>query len=74
MDAIDYYQKVLRLNSENLDALYYIGASYQNLADLDNAMNYYEQLINNYPTSSQAASAQAAVDEIQQAAGQTGET
>ena len=74
MDAIDYYQKVLRLNSENLDALYYIGASYQNLADLDNAMNYYEQLINNYPTSSQASSAQAAVDEIQQAAGQTGET
>ena len=64
-DAIDYYQKALNLNSENLDALYYIGASYQRMADLDNAMKYYEQLINDYPTSSQAANASQAVEEIQ---------
>ena len=71
MDAINAYKKVLNLNSENLDAIYYIGASYQRLADLDNAMAYYNQLIENYPTSTQAASAQEAVNEIQEASGQT---
>lgn len=72
MDAIDYYQKALNLNSENLDALYYIGASYQRMADLDNAMTYYNRLINDYPTSTQAANAAEAVQEIQDNAGQDG--
>lgn len=72
MDAIDYYQKALNLNSENLDALYYIGASYQRMADLDNAMTYYNRLINDYPTSTQAANATEAVQEIQDNAGQDG--
>ena len=71
MEAISAYKKVLNLNSSNLDALYYIGASYQRLADLDNAMSYYDKLINEYPTSSQAALAQEAVNEIQEASGQS---
>lgn len=70
MDAIEAYKKVLNLNSENLDAIYYIGASYQRLADLENAMTYYNKLIEEYPATSQAALAQDAVDEIQDASGQ----
>lgn len=71
MEAIEAYEKALNLNSGNLDAIYYIGASYQRLADLDNAMNYYNKLIDEYPSSTQAAQAQEAINEIQEASGQS---
>ena len=74
MDAIDALEKVLNLNSENLDAIYYIGASYQRMADLENAMTYYNRLIDEYPTSNQAVMAQEAVDEILEASGQSSDT
>lgn len=69
--AIDYYKKVLRLDSSNVDALYYIGSSYQRLADLDNAMTYYNRVINEFPTSNRAADASENVKQMREAAGQS---
>ncbi len=70
-NAIDYYKKVLRLDNANVDALYYIGSCYQRLADLDNAMAYYNRVINEFPTSSRAADASENVKQMREAAGQS---
>lgn len=73
LSAIESYEKVLNLDEENTEALYYVGASYQNLADLENAVVYYEQLLELDTESELAIAAQEAVDEINAQSGQTGE-
>lgn len=69
--AIDYYKKVLRLDNTNVDAIYYIGSSYQRLADLDNAMTYYNRIINEFPGSNRAADATESIRQIREASGQS---
>lgn len=69
-DAIDYYEKVLKLNASNVNALYYIASSYQSLADLTNAEVYYNKIITDFPDSELAGKSQEALDKIHSAAGQ----
>ena len=73
MGAIGYYTKALRLNSQNADVMYSMANCYQHLADLDNAMAYYNKIITDYPTSSRAADAAEAVKQMREASGQSDE-
>lgn len=65
MKAIEDLLKVLKMNAESTDAMYYLASAYQKLADLENATLYYQQIVNNYPDSSHAADAQNALNQMQ---------
>ena len=71
MEAIDYYSKVLRLNSANVEVMYSMAGCYQKLADLDNAMIWYEKILNEYPSHGRAVDAAENIKRIRIASGQS---
>jgi tetratricopeptide (TPR) repeat protein len=48
-DAIDLFKKALSYNPDNVDALYFMGRTYQKMDDKENAKTYYNKVINDYP-------------------------
>lgn len=48
--GIQYYNNVLKLDSNNKDGLYGLGLLYQNLGDVPNARKVYMNLLSKYPT------------------------
>lgn len=71
MEAINYYSKVLRLNSANVEVMYSMAGCYQKLADLDNAMIWYEKILNEYPAHGRAVDAAENIKRIRIASGQS---
>ncbi len=71
MEAINYYNKVLRLNSSNVEVMYSMAGCYQKLADLDNAMIWYEKILNEYPSHGRAVDAAENIKRIRIASGQS---
>ncbi len=71
MEAINYYNKVLRLNSSNVEVMYSMAGCYQKLADLDNAMIWYEKILNEYPSHGRAVDAAENIKRIRLASGQS---
>ena len=57
-DAITALKLALKYSSDNVDAMYYLGRTYQRTGDNNNARKYYKQIINNYSGNS-SLSAQA---------------
>jgi len=45
IEALDVYDELLRIDPENLHALYYSGECYEKLEDIDNAEVYYKKVI-----------------------------
>lgn len=57
-EAITALKLALKYSSDNVDAMYYLGRTYQRTGDNTNARKYYKQIINNYSGNS-SLSAQA---------------
>ncbi|WP_310605175.1 tetratricopeptide repeat protein [Anaerosporobacter sp.] len=65
-EAIDVLKQVVEINEDKVvDALYFIGRSYQMLSDNDNAVKYYNQVVEDYPDSARVAQAKSRLSEIQ---------
>ncbi|MFU0828182.1 MAG: TolA-binding protein [Lachnoclostridium sp.] len=57
-EALDTLLKAYEYNSQNVDAIYFIGRSYHRLNDYDNARKYYEIILDKFPDSKRASEAQ----------------
>lgn len=57
-EALETLTKAYEFNSQNVDALYFIGRSYHQLSDYENAANYYNMIIEQFPDSDRATKAQ----------------
>ena len=55
--AVDYYQRSLKINGSNPEVIYQIGVAYQTVGDTDTANQYFGQVIMNFPDSEYAAQA-----------------
>ena len=55
--AIQYYDKSIKLNTNNPMALFKKALSYKQLGDVQNANTFFEEVISKYPNSEAAASA-----------------
>lgn len=64
-DALKTLQSVLDIDAENVDAMYFLGRTYQQIGDNEKAKEYYNKIIENYPDSSRAAEAKGRVRGIQ---------
>lgn len=64
-DALEYLLEALSYDAENVDAMYFIGRSYQRLGNKEQAALYYNKLINDYPESTRAEQAGQFIDEVQ---------
>lgn len=56
--AIDFYTRSFKCDKTKVDAIYYMAKSYVSLADVDNAKQYYNQIINDFSTSRYVTEAQ----------------
>lgn len=66
VEAIEVLEQVVEINDEKVpDALYFIGRSYQMLSDNENAVKYYNQVIEEYPDTSRASQAKSKLNEVQ---------
>lgn len=57
--AVEYYQKCLKIQPQNTEAIYKMGMAYQALGDTDTANQYFGDIIMNYPKSEFADDAKA---------------
>lgn len=55
--ALEYYQKSLAVKPDNTAAMYLLGRLYQDLGNTEAANNWFTKIIDEFPASSQAASA-----------------
>ncbi len=62
--AIELLDKALKYDKDNTDAMYFLGRCYQKKEDKEKAKEYYENIINNYPTSSRVAEAKIKLREV----------
>lgn len=53
-DAIPLFEQALKLNEENVDAIYFLARAYERSGDIDNAEKFYNQVIDNFPDSYRA--------------------
>lgn len=56
-EALEALNKAYEYDPENVDALYFIARSYQQLSDYDNAKKYYNMVTDQFPDSDRAAQA-----------------
>lgn len=56
-EALDSLSKAYEYNPENVDAIYFLGRSYHQKSDYENAKKYYTILTENFPDSSRAGEA-----------------
>lgn len=57
-DAIPLFQKAIKLNKENVDALYFLARCYDRSGDTEKATKYYNKVITDFPDSSRASEAE----------------
>ena len=69
-EAISTFKKVLKLDDENQDAMYYMAYCYQRKGDNKKAKKWYENAINVNDTTSLAAQAEARLTEVLSALGE----
>lgn len=55
--AVDYYQKSLQINGGNVGAIFKIGMAYKNAGNVDQANEFFGDIIMNHPDSEYAAQA-----------------
>lgn len=65
-EALPELLKAVVFARTNVDAIYFTGRTYHQLADMDKAAIYYNMVITDYPDSRRAADAQSYLNEIQQ--------
>lgn len=56
-EAIPLFEKALKLNDQNVDALYFLGRAYDRKGDTDKAKKYYNKVISDFPDSGRATEA-----------------
>lgn len=64
-EALKKLNYAYELDPENLSAIYFIGRSYHQLSDFENAKKYYTILTENYPDSGRAREAKSKLAEIE---------
>lgn len=57
--AVDYYQKSLRIQAANTEVIYKLGMAFHTMGDTDTANQYFGDIIMNYPNSDYADDAKA---------------
>ena len=62
--AIELLEQALEYNGDNTDAMYFLGRCYQQLSKPDQAKEYYDKIINDYPDSSRVAEAASRLREL----------
>ncbi len=62
--AATNFSKAYQYDNTNVNTLYYLGNSYKEIGDLDNAKIAYDTLITNFPDTKSAAAAEAKLAEI----------
>lgn len=64
-EALNEFSKALALDPKNVDAMYFNGRAYDRLGDTENAVKYYNQVINDFPDSSRVSEAKGKLQLIQ---------
>ncbi len=64
-DALKTLKQAYKYDPANVDAIYFIGRSYHQLSDHENAAKYYNILMNKYPDSGRASEAEERLAEIE---------
>jgi len=62
--ALETFKKIISLQPDNLDAIYYCGRTEERLGDTSAAKTYYQQLIKDHAGTDQATKAQARLDAL----------
>lgn len=62
--AVKLLKKSLKFNSENTDAMYFMGRCYQQQSDTETAKEYYNQIVNDYPDSERVSEAKSRLREM----------
>ncbi len=62
--AIKLLERALKYNKDNADAMYFLGRCYQQKSEPDKAKEYYNRILDNYPTSPRVAEAQQRLREL----------
>lgn len=62
--AISLLEKSLEYNEDNTDAMYFMGRCYQQKSDTDQAKEYYNKILDNYPDSARVSEAQQRMREL----------
>lgn len=65
-DAVKTLKLALKYDKDNVNAMYYLGRSYQRLNDNKNAKKYYTKIINDYPTGARVSEATRRLAEIKE--------
>jgi tetratricopeptide (TPR) repeat protein len=64
-EALAEFTKALALDPQDVDSIYFAGRSYDRLGDTENAIKYYNQVINSFPDSSRVSQAKEKLEAIQ---------
>ena len=59
-------KKALKYNKDNVNAMYFLGRSYQRLEDTENAKKYYRKIINDYPNDVRVSEATRRLEELEE--------
>jgi tetratricopeptide (TPR) repeat protein len=62
--AIKLLKKALTFDSDNTDAIYFLGRCYQQKSDTETAKEYYNQIVNDYPDSTRVTEAKSRLREM----------
>ncbi len=57
-----FYTRSFKCDKTKVDAIYYMAKSYESLADVENAKQYYNQIVNDFNTSRYVAEAETYVN------------
>lgn len=63
-ESKEVFQKVVRKNPKNTNAIYYLAASLQNSGDVPNAIKFYNHLVRSHPRSPAAQYARKALNDL----------
>lgn len=63
-DAIKSYKEALKYNKDNVDAILFLGKSYQKKREDKKAANYFNKIIKNYPDSNRVGEATTLLDKL----------
>lgn len=65
-DAVKTLKLALKYDKDNVNAMYYLGRSYQRLNDNKNAKKYYTKIINDYPNQARVSEATRRLEELKE--------
>lgn len=64
-EALEVLKDALKMNSDNVDAIYFIGRSYHRLGEVDTAKKWYNRLVEKYPETGRANEAASRLRELE---------